>query len=96
MLKYFLLLLSVPMLAADVSDAVVTFSDGSKVSGRLTVMGSRPITINQQKDKRSRDRNRRRSPEMFCGNSHSAWFTCLNKRSFYNNRFQSQMQVRRL
>ena len=56
MLKYFLLLLSVPMLAADVSDAVVTFSDGSKVSGRLTVMGSRPITINQQKDKRSRDR----------------------------------------
>ena len=56
MWKCFLFLLAVPLLAANSSDALITFSDGTTASGRLTVMGSRPLTINLQKDKRSRDR----------------------------------------
>ena len=56
MLKILIFLLSVPLFAANVSEALITFSDGSTASGRLTVMGSRPLTINLQKDKRSRDR----------------------------------------
>lgn len=56
MLKVLFFLLSVPLIAATVPETLITFSDGSTASGRLTIMGSRPLTINQQKDKRSRDR----------------------------------------
>ena len=56
MLKLLFFLLSVPLFAATSADAVITFSDGSTVSGRLSLMGSRPITIHLQKDKRARER----------------------------------------
>lgn len=56
MMKYLFFFLIVPLFAAEVQEAAVTFSDGSTVSGRLSVMGSRPLCINSQKGKRSKDR----------------------------------------
>lgn len=51
---FFLMLL--PLFAAEVQNALVTFSNGTSVEGQLSIMGSRPLYINTSKDTRTKDR----------------------------------------
>ncbi|MBQ7178909.1 MAG: hypothetical protein IJS08_15945 [Victivallales bacterium] len=45
-----------PLFAAETHNALVTFSNGTSVEGKLSIMGSRPLYINTSKDTRTKDR----------------------------------------
>lgn len=55
-MKYLIFLIMLPLLGAEVHNAMVTFSNGTSVEGKLSIMGSRPFYINTSKDTRTKDR----------------------------------------
>ena len=55
-MKYLFFLIMLPLFGAEVHNAMVTFSNGTSVEGKLSIMGSRPLYINTSKDTRTKDR----------------------------------------
>ena len=55
-MKYLIFLIMLPLFGAEVHNAMVTFSNGTSVEGKLSIMGSRPFYINTSKDTRTKDR----------------------------------------
>ena len=55
-MKYLLFLIMLPLFGAEMHNAMVTFSNGTSMDGKLSIMGSRPLYINTSKDTRTKDR----------------------------------------